>query len=326
MTSIPSRAWSSPVVLQNKRFAILVVALVLYIAVLFNYENLLAMGTQAVCAVSVLVGVCAAAFTALTANDGFWSVQSLYMFITAVFNLGLVLMVAIGRNVVNPLALLFTSWIYMPECGRAALMAALALLAFAIGSILTVRVRAANPPEEPFLVRDKVGFFACVLVCGSILGWTLYCLARAGSPHIFLASKGEFNEKTISPFIDFFYWGILMGMGLLFSTRHRYLKFTLIVFAIWGLDAFLLGQRGQVLFPVAAAVIVGSKTGQVKIKMGVLIIGLVAILSAISIVRDVRTYGAGHIYQSVDKASAADSLTELGGSLEATVMAMQFVH
>src|SRR5947199_10646828 len=129
MTSIPSRAYSNPLVLQNKRFAILVVAILIYVSVLFNFENVIEMGTQATCAIAILVGFSASAFTALTANDGFWSVQSLYFFITAVFNLGLVLMVAIGRNVVNPLALLFTSWIYMPEGSRAALMAALPLLA-----------------------------------------------------------------------------------------------------------------------------------------------------------------------------------------------------
>lgn len=292
---------------------------------LFNFDSIISMSTQAVCAVATLVGLSATTFTGLTANNRFWSVQSIYLIITFMFNLGLVAMVALGRNVVSPLEVLFTDWIYTPTGSKAALMAAMAILAGAIGSILTVRDRKPDPPEESSITREKVGLFAACLLCGSILLWGFYCVMRAGTPHIFFVSKGEFNDKTSGPVIDFFYWGILTGMGLLFSTRHPYVKFALFIFVLWFLDAFLLGIRGPALYPCAAAVIMAARRGMVRVGMTSVLIVMILGLGAISVVRDLRSFGAGHIAQSVGRANPADSLVELGGTLQATVMASQFV-
>ena len=308
------------------RVAVLIGCLIVYATLLFAFDTLTTLPTQNVCAISASVGVLSVVVMGVTGSDRFWSVQTLYMLVSFIFNLGQVSVVALGINVLKPEAIMWTAWIYQPDAKTAAIMGSMALLMCSIGATFSVGIRKPALKELP-QVTAKMGKLAFGMLTASILLWATYSFVRSGGdPHIFVTSYFKFKKATDSPFVNFFYWFIIVSLGLLMTCDHKYVKAGLIVFSLWGLDAFMLGNRGQVLIAACVGLAVAAKRGKLRLNMGVAILGVVFLLTAISVVRDLRQYGAANFTKSVQQASPTDSLVELGASLRPTKECIKFVR
>lgn len=124
------------------------------------------------------------------------------------------------------------------------------------------------------------------------------------------------------PLISTIYWAIGVGLAMLGVINDwKKIRPGILIFVGWSLIAFVMGLRGEVLYPASAFLVTYSRQTRLPQSPWLLVIPVI-LLSLISFVRVYR----------VDEQVNSESfnpiygLLELGGSLQTVVIAEDWVH
>lgn len=123
--------------------------------------------------------------------------------------------------------------------------------------------------------------------------------------------RGE-DDYYMSYLLVFIYPAI-SAVFLLGVSWSPHLKALFAVFLTWGIVAFLVGLRGMVLFPLAAAVPILHAQGRLRVRWMWMVLVSWAVLGLASFAREFRNQGG--LSYSLEQTSTLGALAELGNSL-----------
>ena len=144
-------------------------------------------------------------------------------------------------------------------------------------------------------------WFLIVTILLEITNYTLYNDIARGSDIGILGSIIIF----IYPLI-----GIILFLGLLHS---RNIWPLISVYSVWGAVAFVIGLRGEVLFPLAMSIPILIAQRRMRLQPVIVALSIAGILISSSFIRTYRNVSS--FSESISNISILDSLAELGGSL-----------
>jgi hypothetical protein len=109
-----------------------------------------------------------------------------------------------------------------------------------------------------------------------------------------------------------------LGLSLIWTADrpelHRLRSIAVSSFAFFALFALPIGLRGEVLFPLVAAIVIRSKRGRTPSLRATLIAVLIVLL-AISVLKELRQVGLSAAPSGEVNGNISDGLSELGGTL-----------
>ena len=307
--------------LYSRRILIAIVTVILSVA-LFIYAPAARSNTY-----SVYISLMSAACIYLNVRysvRGLWSASSVFIIIFWCFHFGVILSNAVGINIASVTGNdIFWQWIDTPFYTKAE---GLALIGIAAFSFITVARSNHFPPEEEEQIPEShyyrpLRILAYVLLFGGIGGWLYIMLSMGGINALFAgyAFYLRFIEDYAS--ISIIYWAIGVGLALLGVVNDwKNIRVGVIVFLTWGLIAFIMGLRGEVLYPASAFLVTYARQAKMPQNIRLLIVPVI-LLSLISFVRVYR----------VDETVNSESfnplygLLELGGSLQTVVIAQEWI-
>jgi len=325
-------------------------------AILFLLNMLLAVGVvvslpfleshslRSVC----LFGIAAVGFVwstiVVSSRQGLFSFSSLYVSVFIAFHFGLSSSFGLGHDIIAARGVpWFYNWFFEDSTPIALILCISAVAAFAAGSCLQSALgrkpsyldlnivgvggkRNRNDLDawlESTRIISIVGF---VLVIVSVLFWSVVVVTQGGL-RILLAGYLEFLDAMVPLRLMYAYFGMGLGMALLaVGSRSGWRRWGYGIFAGWALIAFPLGLRGEVLFPIAGALVVTSmRKPPLSTKKFVVVVLL--ILLSISAVRVMRISGLrAERVDTVDLVNPLDALMELGGSLRPVAETVRWIE
>lgn len=267
---------------------------------------------------------------------GIWSASSIFIAIFWCFHFGVILANGIGIDVANLTGNdIIWRWINSPYYPKAEALAVLGIAAFTMVTIIRSRlIDFDSEEEEEEEYSDEVRTdntaspyyrslraLAYVLLVGGIGYWTFIMSSLGGITALF-AGYGVYLKFVESyPIISTIYWAIGVGFALLGVLGNK--KDILpgfVVFALWGGIAFVMGLRGEVMYPASAFLVTYARQFRLPWRPRYLI-APVLLLSLISFVREYRVDGT--IKQ--ENFNPVYGLLEMGGSLQTVVIAEEWV-
>lgn len=249
-------------------------------------------------------------FTALSA-------PSLYLGALCLFHFGLTSIIALG---IEPTQVIEEgTWIWLAydqavPAARVALMGVAACAAGMTAAALTPPRPARPLPGGPDVDR-MLGYIGAAMVVVGVTGWAAV-LVRSAGPGVFLDSYAGVLDALEGTPISALYLMINVGVPLLAATTwgpgHR---FGAAAFAVFSILGFPVGLRGEVLFPLAAVLVVRARRG-LRLDLGRLGVVAAILLGAAALTRDVREFGLGNVAQARSiSANPLNGVMELGGTL-----------
>ncbi len=171
-------------------------------------------------------------------------------------------------------------------------------------------------PMQDILPRRKQHFdrfFVLLLsfICGA---WATIVLVVLGITNYVLyneLARGS-NSSVYRSLLVYLYplIGLILLIGLLYSRKVGPL---FAVFGVWGTAAFIIGLRGEVLFPLAMSIPILMIQGRIRFRPVIFVFSLVLILTLSSFVKDFRNSASPS--DALENISVLNGLSELGGSL-----------
>lgn len=256
-----------------------------------------------------------------TTGGGWLSASTAYASLFFLFHSGLLLLLALGRDV-SFFRSSDTLWAAGPGLTHAAGLVAFAASAFLFGQTLSATFRlpgSRREPRTPNTSRDA-GRSGIVLLGVGLVLWFGVVLTRGGLG-LLLSDYGTFLRATAgSPLV---YSYLFIGVGMAFSAAANSMKLrvsALAGFTIWGLPAAAIGLRGEVLLPVIAYAVAAHKLRPIAFRFRYVSM-VVAGLGLGSFIRVGRGAGVGDGGGGWDLAafSPQAGLIEMGYSLRPVV-------
>lgn len=274
----------------------------------------------------------------LTGGDrrGIWSPGVIYFNVFAVFHFGLGLVYWSGGDVRDipwfsdpavPIAFMVVAW------GGTALLFGL-LIPDAVRWLLAQRSDAALdlPPQAAGSGEDRqsgapillpvVGLAVVVL---SVLAWFAIVLPRVGG-RIWGLPYGEFLLATDGAGLGWVYFWLALGfaMSVLPGARQA-THWAIAVLAFWAVVALPIGLRGEVMFPVATALMIVSHRLKRIGLVTALVVGIL-FLSISAMFREVRREGWNGVDWGWKTVNPAAAVQELGQSLRPTFETVRWLE
>jgi hypothetical protein len=265
------------------------------------------------------------------------SASFLFVLCFSLFNLGLAPFVALGISVPTfGLSSYDTTWLYATVFPRALALCTIGLLSLLVGTTLG-RLLGRNEIRKPLspaqlsqrdAVAGQLGFPAALLMAATVLAFFVIALSHGGI-RVFIDGYGNWSSSTQGTPLPYVYALIGVEAGILaVSSKSRAKTVGFLCFAAFALPALAVGLRGEVLFPIVAAVVMGGFHSQLLNGKRFLVVLVVALL-AVSAIRTFRDAGfAGTTSTSNQTISASfsalDGLAEMGYSLRPTVVVVQW--
>lgn len=258
------------------------------------------------------------------------SAAFIYGVIFSVFHLGAAVPIQFGMVLPGELELSISRWYFQHETKYAIELSLVALYFYSIGIYVSRlgfynvhNIETCNKNEKKSI--ERVNFNKGLRVSAQIvyffglITWVISFVMFFG-----FGITGVNYEKyqmlvEINPIISWSYLFMGYGITILMATSDRFSKSVAVYsFFIWSIPAFLLGLRGEVLFPLSVMFVLWARSG-VKISLRRILIISLIFLSAASIVRQLRVDGFSldGIFQA--NYNPAASLVELGSSLRPVV-------
>lgn len=258
---------------------------------------------------------------------GLWSASSVFIIIFWCFHFGVILSNAAGLNIASATGNnIFWRWIDSPYYTKAEGMALIGIAAFSFITMLRSK-RVVEEDEESGDLQSSPYYrplrvLAYTLLLGGIGGWFYIMLSMGGVTALFAGYAFYLRFIENYSFISTIYWAIGVGLAILGVINDwRKIRIGIFIFLGWSLIAFVMGLRGEVLYPTCAFLVTYSRQTKLPENAKLFVIPVV-LLSLISFVRVYR----------VDEQVNSDSfnpiygLLELGGSLQTVVIAEEWVH
>lgn len=249
----------------------------------------LAIGAVAVCGLGLFT-------ISKLAPGGFWSPAGMFFLVVSLFHLGLAPYWIL--DILPPLGRASDAVWFLGEFGEIALrIVTLGLAAFMLGFVVVSLLR--NPDLSGSGASAFDATSSTLLArCGSAMlmlgigSWFAIVLS-SGGVGLLLSPYQTFLEATAATPIPYVYSVIGVGLGLsAISMSDGFVKVGICVCLGFGVLAFLLGLRGEVLFPAAVAASVLSFQRRLPGPLATVGIATAGLL-AVSIARQVRQFGVG---------------------------------
>ena len=244
-----------------------------------------------------------------------------YLIVFSLFHLGLAPMLALGQDVPD-----FDNrgrvpwWIENRPVGPALFAVSVGIGAYALGLRIGNRLGARSRLRSSGPVIDshderRAAAMALALTAVGVLGWIAFTVSRGGIG-IFLSSYADYREATEEGLLPILYLLISLGVALCaVAPDHKWSRWGFRLVGLFAFLAALLGLRGEILFPAAAAVVVLSRRGRLRPDPRRWILLAIVLLSVISMVRSVRASGLSDIDLATVDANPLHGAVELGHSL-----------
>lgn len=277
--------------------------------------------TEAVILVAALIG---AALVSWRPDRGVGGAAFLYVVVFGLFHAGLVVAVAVGgeRFLIGRGA---NAWAVSDAVPAAVTAVVIAILALECGILLT-RLRRTGPIGEPELDQaprtDLVGY------AGVVIGLALIAsaLQSVGGLGALFSGYLEFLEKVASD--GAFGYGVAIlgcGIGFLVASGGRARSAGWLVVAVVAAVGLPLGLRGTVLFLVVTVLVVEAK--RTRISAWLFVLGSVAVLALVSILRTSRVGGIGALVSGgAGGAAPLEAVAEMGYSLYPVVVVQEWLE
>lgn len=245
---------------------------------------------------------------------GIWSISFFFFFTFSIFHGGLVFVSAIDMITDQAILNAILYWYPLDETSLAIYLFNYTMVLYAITVVLLSKA----PLESPETIHIKL-IKRLHNIGGLMLIFMVLIFFTIGFATGALSSYGAYLAIVKkSPLITllFVYIYLFIGMAIVFvaaSYRTGFGYTYFIVFAIWGLLAFKVGLRGEVMFPTAVtAAILGRR--RIPLKTHKLFIAVTFMLFATIVVKNARISGD---YSSVDNINPLNAIAEMGSSLRA---------
>jgi hypothetical protein len=261
-------------------------------------------------------------FMRLTPGRPF-TVGSVYLLLFALFHVGTLPYVITGST--PDMLAREGGWFDSPFRAAAITGVALSMLAFMAGYAAVHSARQVVPPPalpapEPAAPAQGhgLGILGMLLVAGGAAFWLAVIVAASGTAFV-TQSYDAFLIRTGDAPLPLAYLSIGVGLGALgFSPNPLLRRWGLVALAIFAIPAFLIGLRGEVIFPAAAWLVAASRRRQFRLRAWHVLV-LLACLATGSAVRQIRIVGFSPDRLGQVALNPLDGLLELGGSLRPLV-------
>lgn len=258
-------------------------------------------------------------------SAGPWSLPFLSFFSVVVFHVGLFFSPALGNPVPDHIAIVEHSWWTSGDIERVVDIVALGIVSFSIAvSMGSRRLKVEWRDEARQLHRMRwLANLGAVCVINSVLFWIYINIENSGGS-FYQLNYVEYLASVEGTAVEVAYFGIGIGITLVAMNLRAPLPIAgTAAFGVFVVLAFPMGLRGEVLMPLTAAAAVFAY-GRPPTTTKVFWIGVVAILSVISVGRQVREVGVGMLKQSPLDWSPIGSLEELGYSVRVVATSVQW--
>lgn len=263
-------------------------------------------------------------------RTGWLSAPAIYLYVFAAFHLGLAPILALGWEVPdfgNPSG---TQWISTRPVGTALLAVAVSMLAYALGVWIGAKLPQPRGQAQPSPTRPKephkehrVATLALVVSLIGVLGWFALVVSRGGLG-LLTGSYVQYLELTAGSLLPLIYLalGVTGALAAVAPSRTRS-RIAIALLVLFALVALPMGVRGEVLFPLAAALAVIAKRRRIKLSPVRWAMVVLILLSGIAIVRSVRSTGLAEVRGGID-VNPMHGLAELGYSLRPAAEALDW--
>jgi len=207
-------------------------------------------------------------------------------------------------------------WIDTAPTVEAMRMCIIGLFAIGLGSTVAELYRPHNldvhwnPAAETTL-----GQAGSAMLTAGILAWLYFLVSNAGWG-VFVGSYPAMLAATEDAPMAIVYLVINLSIPLLAGTTYRTSHLpgyvAGMIFVVLG---FPLGLRGEILFPAATVVVILTCRRKLRVRPQVFLLGILLVLSAAAIVRQIRSIGVSDAPLAEVSISPLHGLMELGGTL-----------
>lgn len=275
-------------------------------------------------ALAVLFGVAWTLCLALLINgkpEGIYRPGVTYLVLFGLFHGGLLVSIAL-RGDSTFVADTEEAWVYDGHVGLAVRLAVLGMLAFALVAELTGGRHSADrqitrPEPELRRVLGTVGLFL------EFVGLVLFGMAvwRAGGIDVLTGSYTSYvdaNQAQASLGYGYLFLGIGPALAVVAGGRARTVAW--VAFGCYAVVALLIGNRGEVLFPLVALLAVEARRGRRPSSLWT-VAGMVGVLVLVGVIRQARLTGLSAL-SSVS--SPLDGMAEMGFSLRPVTVVLDW--
>jgi len=266
--------------------------------------------------------MCSALAITFVRKKNIFSVSMIYLSVFSCFHFGMTLAFAFDLPMSEDILHVYTNYWPKTEFVKEAIyLSTLGVMSLVLGFSFVKNKTPINQNhfilqgyinKEDFKSRlERCGFG---ILLGSILFWC-YKTISAGGVSLMVGSYSVFLEKTKDSGLSFLYY--LIGFGLimlLVAGKGLLVRVGIYVFAIFAIVGFPLGLRGEILFPIAAALAVSSTT-LVNVSKRKALVLVFILLCAIGGVRVLRQAGVNDYRFSFQDFSPHNALMEMGGQI-----------
>jgi oligosaccharide repeat unit polymerase len=321
-----SGSWDKTKYSPLRHYASLAGAVVLLILIVVCRVWLIALPTKTLSAIASAIGVAAIVVISRAFPRSNWSMPAVCITILALFHLGALPELSLGEKS----SLQWTNdWIFTPLGSKAIWAGLVGVVSCTVGALFGGFFGSSDHPEIEQNADEKwsksLSLTGCALVCAGLAGW-LYFAFKAGltpgSSYLYYL-----GIKQIFPLQLVFY---LFGVGFPWAcikTDWAPSKVAIAVFVAFGLFAFPIGLRGEVLFPLAAAAAILAFKHRLPKGPLTLVLATV-LLAAIAAISATRAKGLSNVQLAFADFSPLKAMAELGSSLRvvASVISWQLAR
>ena len=256
-------------------------------------------------------------------SRGAWAPSTIYVSVLSIFHFGLSSVFALGL-LSEPTTVHVARWFFRTTTVEAIYLSGLGVLACAAGVQIAHLRTTRNIPLVSFSkfdnqarLRRVMEMTGATIVVICVLGWYGVVL-RSGGFGLLIAPYESYLRATAGSVsnLSFIWFGMGIGMSFIAASAHRssWTRVALIAFLAFLLFALPLGLRGEVMFPSLTFLVILFRFRRPP-SARITLLGVVAVLFAISLLQQIRTVGLGTAPSSNVNGNALDGLTELGSTL-----------
>ncbi|ALS98653.1 O-antigen polysaccharide polymerase Wzy [Lacimicrobium alkaliphilum] len=247
-----------------------------------------------------------------TLPRGIWSISFIFFASLGIFHAGLIFTNSLGAITDEDILYHIGFWFYRDETTLAIELVNLAILGFALGTLLTSKASLPDYKTRGGSFNQRVYHFGGLLLIASMLGF----FALASFTGV-LGSYGAYLDllskvPLLGVIYAYLYFFIGLGLVMVSATyRKGFTPLYFVLFGVWALIAFRLGLRGEVMFPLMVS---GAMFGRrnLTLSVPVIMLLLVVFLTVTTIVKNARISGD---YTDIPTFNPLNAVAEMGASL-----------
>jgi hypothetical protein len=288
------------------------------------------LGLQVMSAVTLVVTIVLGFLMGRSLPGGLWSPPVLVLLVLALFHEGLLIQPALGDPVPDFLLDMYHGWFTSALIARSAYIVSVAIAAYSLTTGIVAWARADLPPrptsddpERAHTARRWIAGVGAAMLVAAVLVWVLVAAAASG-PFFFLDDYELFLAKTAGLPLGTCYLVIQVAVPMVVQDLRGWMpRAALIAFAIFSLLGLPLGLRGEVMYPVAAALAVIAIVYWMPSGWAFLTAVILA-LFVISGAQQVRAVGLDGLFSSHLHIEPSNAVEEMGYSIRVVQTSVQW--